>query len=110
MLPGFSVTSAHDVPATALNAFITVKTIKDAAPEDPSVIQEYVMAPGANAGEDLHHRWEHLVILDGEFHDGHTAWPKGSVISGKPGSVHYPSSVAGCRFLAFFPHGIGEAA
>ncbi|WP_262056066.1 hypothetical protein [Streptomyces sp. STR69] len=44
MLPGFSVTSAHE---------------------------EYVMAPGANAGMDLHHRWEHPVVLDGEFHDGH---------------------------------------
>ncbi|MFD0509353.1 hypothetical protein ACFQ0G_53605 [Streptomyces chiangmaiensis] len=79
----------------ALSDLITVKTIKEATREDPSVIQEYVMAPGANAGEDPHPRWEHLVVLEGVFHDGEQAWPAGSVISGKPGSVHYPSSLGG---------------
>ncbi|GAA3808133.1 cupin domain-containing protein [Streptomyces chiangmaiensis] len=110
MLPGFSVTSTEDVKTIALSDLITVKTIKEATREDPSVIQEYVMAPGANAGEDPHPRWEHLVVLEGVFHDGEQAWPAGSVISGKPGSVHYPSSLGGCRFFAFFPNGMGEAA
>ncbi|MFF1678387.1 cupin domain-containing protein [Streptomyces sp. NPDC058256] len=98
------------LPTTAVTGLITVKTIKNAAPGDPSVIQEYVMAPKASAGEDSHLGWEHLIILEGEFHDGDQAWPAGSVISGKPGSVHYPSSTVGCKFLAFFPNGLGEAA
>ncbi|WP_328373520.1 cupin domain-containing protein (plasmid) [Streptomyces sp. NBC_00445] len=111
MLPGFSVTSAHDVQATTLNGgLITVKTIKEATPQDPSVIQEYFMAPGADAGEDPHHEVEILYILEGDFHDGEQVWPAGSVISGQPGSVHYPSSASGCRFLAVFPNGMGEAA
>jgi len=110
MLRGFSVTSIQDVPATAATELIAVKTIKEATPDDPSVIQEYVMAPGADAGEDPHPRWEHLIIMEGTFHDGAQTWPAGSVISGGPGSVHYPSSAAGCRFLAFFPNGMGEAA
>ncbi|MEV8544481.1 cupin domain-containing protein [Streptomyces sp. NPDC051572] len=108
-LPGFTVTSIDDVPAMAVTSLITVKTIKEPTPDDPSVIQWYRMAPNATAGEDLHHECEHLYILEGEFHDGDRAWPAGSRISGKRGSVHYPSSKLGCTFLAFFPNGLGKA-
>jgi hypothetical protein len=109
MSPGFTITSMQDAPASTLTPLITVQTVKEATPEDPSVIQRYVMAPGATAGRDLHLEVEHLIILDGVFNDGYQDVPADSVISGEPGSEHYPSSTLGCTFLAIFPKGLGKA-
>ncbi|MFF1733754.1 hypothetical protein [Streptomyces sp. NPDC058247] len=108
MLAGFTVANVSDLPQEALTDKIVRWTLKAGTPEDPSVIHRYQMAPGASAGEDPHFEVEHLLIEAGLFNDGERLWPAGSVISGAPGSVHYPSSAEGCTFLAFHPNGLGE--
>ncbi|MGW2082218.1 hypothetical protein ACWCOW_35790 [Streptomyces sp. NPDC001939] len=107
MLPGFSATNVSDLPQEALTDKIVRWTLKAPTAEDPSAIYRYKMDEGADAGNDPHFEWEHLVVEAGVFNDGEWLWPAGSVISGRPGSVHYPSSKEGCTFLAFHPNGLG---
>jgi anti-sigma factor ChrR (cupin superfamily) len=46
------------------------------------------------------HLWgEEIVVLDGEFADKHGIYPAGTYIMNPPGSMHVPTSTAGCTLL-----------
>lgn len=105
MPAGFIVTSLQDTPPLQVNDGITARVVKPGTAEDPSVVMELTFAPGASYGEDAHQRPEILVVTDGVFGDGEAEYGKGSVIVGRPGTVHFPQSKDGCTVLAFHPAG-----
>ncbi|MGW0662879.1 cupin domain-containing protein [Streptodolium elevatio] len=106
MPAGFSVTTIQDTPANAVVDGITMRLLKEGTAEDPSVVMELTFAPGAAFGEDRHARPEILVVTEGVLSDGHADHPKGSVIVGSPGSVHFPRSADGCKVLVVHPAGV----
>lgn len=106
MLAGFTVTSLAETAPTQVNEKITARIVKQASPEDPSVLMELTFAPGAAFGEDAHRLPEILLVTSGVFSDGTAEYGAGSVIVGAPGTVHFPQSAAGCTVLAFHPAGL----
>lgn len=55
--------------------------------------------PGASYGAHCHPRGEQYFVLEGSLEDGGSTWGAGSYVSHPPGSVHRPSSEAGCVLL-----------
>jgi anti-sigma factor ChrR (cupin superfamily) len=53
-------------------------------------------APGTVFQPHGHPSGEEILVLDGIFEDEHGTYPAGSWLRNPPGSVHSPSSAAGC--------------
>ena len=53
-------------------------------------------APGSRFSRHVHGGGEEYLVLEGVFSDEHGHNPPGSYVRNPPGSVHRPSSAAGC--------------
>jgi anti-sigma factor ChrR (cupin superfamily) len=56
-------------------------------------------APGCSYSRHTHELGEEFVVLSGEFHDEHGAYPAGTYVRNPPGSSHAPFSQDGCTLF-----------
>ncbi len=79
---------------------------------DPATGESAVLllfAPGAAYQAHRHPAGEQYFVLEGSLEDGGRTWGAGAYVRHAPGSVHRPSSVAGCRLLVILPAPIEPA-
>lgn len=65
-------------------------------------------APGARYGRHRHPGGEQYLVLDGSLEDGGRTWGAGAFVHHAPGSVHQPSSAAGCLLFVTLPAPLEE--
>lgn len=59
--------------------------------------------PGARYGRHRHPRGEQYLVLEGSLEDGGRTWGAGAFVRHEAGSVHTPSSAAGCVLFVTLP-------
>ncbi|MFI5702591.1 cupin domain-containing protein [Streptomyces xanthochromogenes] len=69
------------------------------AEQDTLVASVLILAPGAEAGEDLHLTTELGYVIDGELKDEYGTYPAGSLWTAAPGTMHHRRSETGARIL-----------
>jgi anti-sigma factor ChrR (cupin superfamily) len=73
----------------------------DAATGESAVLLRF--EPGASYGTHRHPGGEQYLVLAGSLEDGGRTWGPGSYVIHPPGSVHRPSSRAGCTLFVTLP-------
>jgi len=63
-------------------------------------------APGASYGRHRHPAGEDYLVLEGALEDGGRTWGAGTFVHHDPGTVHAPSSAAGCLLFVSLPQPI----
>ena len=63
---------------------------------------------GGAYGAHRHPGGEEYLVLEGSLEDGGRSYGRGTYVHHPPGSIHKPSSKAGCLLLVILPHPIED--